>query len=591
MCAMVSGMHPLSRLYRYSSKHRGRVCLATFYSVLNKIFDVFPEILIGIAVDVVVRKKDSFIASLGVVDLKDQLILMGVVTFFVWFFESIFQFLLNLEWRNFAQTLQGELRMDAYDHILKLEMGYFEDKSAGNLMSILNDDVNQLERFLDGGANAFIQFFVSTILIGGIFFYLAPGIAMYALLPIPIIIFIAYYFQKKAGPLYLRVRERAGDLSGRLSNSLRGMATVKSFAAEGYESKQLLGDSDKYREANRHAIKISSAFIPVVRIAIVCGFIVTVVMGGHFTLEGYLAVGSYSILIFSTQRMLWPFTDLAKQTDLFERAMASVKRILDLIETPVGIPSGNQILDPKAVRGDIEINGIHFAYSDGIPLFKDLSTRISVGQTVAFVGQTGSGKSSLIKLLLRFYDPQSGQISIDGQNIHEYNLEDLRRSISFVSQEAFLFQGTVRENIAYGSFGAALDDIQRAAEVAEAHRFIQDLPQGYDTLIGERGMKLSGGQQQRISIARAVLKDAPIFIFDEATSAVDNETEAMIQRAIDRISKDRTTIIIAHRLSTIRHADVIHVMDKGAIAESGKHEDLVAQNGIYANLWRIQTGG
>lgn len=583
-------MHPLSRLYRYSSKHRSRIYLATLYSVLNKVFDVFPEILIGIAVDVVVRKKDSFIASLGVVDLKDQLILMGVVTFCVWFFESVFQYLLNLEWRNYAQTLQGELRMDAYDHILKLEMGFFEDKSTGNLMSILNDDVNQLERFLDGGASAFIQFFVSTILIGGIFFYLAPGIAVFSLIPIPIIIFIAYYFQKKAGPLYLKVRERAGDLSGRLSNSLRGMATVKSFTAETHESQKLLGDSDNYRAANRHAIKVSSAFIPVVRIAIVCGFIVTVVLGGHYTLEGYLAVGSYSILIFSTQRMLWPFTDLAKQTDLFERAMASVKRILDLIETPVGIPSGNQSLDPSDVRGEIRLEHVNFSYSNEIPLFQNLSTAIQAGQTVAFVGQTGSGKSSLIKLLLRFYDPQSGQITIDGQEIHDLKLEDLRQAISFVSQEAFLFQGSVRDNIAYGSFKAKDEEIRRAAEVAEAHRFILDLPQGYDTLIGERGMKLSGGQQQRLSIARAVLKDAPIFIFDEATSAVDNETEAVIQRAIDRISKDRTTIIIAHRLSTIRHADIIHVMDKGSIVESGKHEDLVASNGIYANLWRIQTG-
>ena len=564
--------------------------MATLCSIINKIFDIFPEILIGIAVDVVVNRKASFVASLGFVELNEQLAVLGISTFIVWFGESVFQYLYNILWRNLAQKIQGELRMDAFNHVQNLEVAYFEDKSTGNLMSIMNDDVNQLERFLDGGANAFIQTFISSVVIGAIFFYLAPLVAPFAMAPIPIILLIAFYFQRRASPLYLDVRIKAGDLASRLANSLGGIATVKSYTAEAFESNALLQNSMAYQESNRHAIKISSAFIPLVRIAIVCGFIATVVMGGFATFDGTLAVGSYSLLIFSTQRLLWPFTDLAKQADLYERAMASVKRILDLIETPIGVSTGSEELKVEAVKGAVEFESVNFAYNNSKALFEDLSLKVSPGQTVAFVGATGSGKSTVVKLLLRFYDPQSGCVKIDGKNIAKLDLHDLRKSISFVSQDVFLFQGTVRENISYGSFNASDEAVEHAAGVAEAHEFIMALPNGYDTLVGERGQKLSGGQKQRLSIARAVLKNSPIFIFDEATSAVDNETEALIQKAIDRISKDRTTLVVAHRLSTIRHADVIYVMDDGKIAESGKHEELLATSGIYDKLWRIQTG-
>jgi ATP-binding cassette subfamily B protein len=263
---------------------------------------------------------------------------------------------------------------------------------------------------------------------------------------------------------------------------------------------------------------------------------------------------------------------------------------MDLLDTPIAIHSGTISLPAREIRGEIDLQNVTFAYRDGLPVIKDLSLHIRAGSTIAIVGSTGSGKSTLVKLLLRLYEIQSGRIILDGIDIKDIFLYDLRRAIGLVSQDVFLFHGTVIENIAYGSPDATMDEIITAAKIAEAHEFIQRLPRGYETIVGERGQKLSGGQRQRLSIARAILKDPPILVLDEATSAVDNDTEAAIARSLEEITRHRTTIAIAHRLSTIRHSDRIYVMEHGSIVESGTHEELLDLGGIYANLWRVQTG-
>ncbi|MBZ0295723.1 MAG: ATP-binding cassette domain-containing protein, partial [Anaerolineae bacterium] len=291
-----------------------------------------------------------------------------------------------------------------------------------------------------------------------------------------------------------------------------------------------------------------------------------------------------------TQRLLWPLTSLGETFDLYQRAMASTNRILNLLDVEPQIIDGPQPLPLESVRGKVDFNDVHFHYSNGAQVIKGLSLHVGAGQTAAIVGATGAGKSTIIKLLLRFYDVTDGSITLDGHDLRDLNLRDLRTAIGLVSQDVFLFHGTVRENIAYGTFAASDDDIVRAAKVAEAHDFIMALPDGYDTIVGERGQKLSGGQRQRVSIARAVLKDPPVLVLDEATSSVDNETEAAIQRSLDQIIVGRTTFVIAHRLSTIRNADMIFVLDHGQLVEQGRHEDLLEQDGIYAALWRVQTG-
>ncbi len=564
--------------------------LASTFSVLNKTFDLAPPLLIGAAVDVVVQRENSFLAGLGFPDTRTQLIVLAALTFLIWLLESLFEYLHSVVWRNLAQSIQHELRIDTYRHVQDLELAYFEDRSTGGLMAVLNDDVNQLERFLDAGANDLLQVSTTVVLVGAMFFALAPSVAWMSFLPVPFILWGSVRFQRRIAPRYAAVRDQAGMLNAQLANNLTGIATIKSFTAEGREVERIQRESLFYQEANRKAITLSSAFSPLIRVVILVGFTATLLAGGFLTLEGNLAVGAYSVMVFLTQRLLWPLTRLGQTFDLYQRAMASTNRILDLLDTKPGLPDGPVPLPRSEVEGRVDFNRVSFGYQPGFPIICELSIGIPPGSTTAIVGATGAGKTTLIKLLLRFYDVTAGSLQLDGHDLRDLRLRDVRRAIGLVSQDVYLFHGTVRENIAYGRPEASTEEIVAAARIAEAHDFILDLPNGYETIVGERGQKLSGGQRQRVSIARAVLDNPPVLVLDEATSSVDNETEAAIQRSLERITRDRTTIVIAHRLSTIRHADHIYVLERGRLAEEGHHEDLLASEGIYAGLWKVQTG-
>ncbi len=582
---------PISRLWRYATHHRPQILRASLWSFLNKAFDIAPPLLIGLAIDIVVEQDGSVIGRFFPVEtLRGQVVVLAILTFIVWGLESLFEYLHGIEWRNLAQTVQHELRIDAYDHMQHLEMAYFEDQTSGNLMAIVNDDVNQLERFMDHGANDLIQMLTTVVLIGGFFFVAAPSVAWLAFLPIPLILWGSFRFQRRLEPLYARVRAQAGAVNSQLGTNLGGIATIKSYTSEDREKARISEESDRYRLANKAAIRLSSAFSPLIRIVILVGFMATLVWGGFETLDGDMDTWVYATMVFLTQRLLWPLTRLGETMDLYQRAMASTTRILDVLDTEASITDGDRHIDPLAVKGDLRFDRVTFAYHPGIPVIRDVSIEIAPGTTVAFVGATGSGKTTMVKLLLRFYDVTTGAISLDGIDIRELRLHDLRSSIGFVSQDVFLFHGTVLDNIAYGRADASFDEIVAAAEVAEAHEFILELPNGYETIVGERGQKLSGGQRQRISIARAVLSQSPVLVLDEATSAVDNETEAAIQRSLEVISRERTTVVIAHRLSTIRHADQIYVLDAGRVIEAGTHDELVAFGGSYRALWDVQTG-
>ncbi len=580
----------LRRLVTYAAPYRRRIYSAITFSVFNKVFDVLPPLLIGMGVDIVVERENSFLAQFGPTGVMDQLWILAGLTIVVWILESVFEYLAKVYWRNLAQDIQHELRLDAYGHVQSLELAYFEDRSTGGLMAILNDDVNQLERFLNDGANEVVQVATTVVTIGIAFFLIEWRVAILAFLPMPIVLWGSIRFQDWIAPRYADVRARVGFLNDYLSNNLSGIATIKSFTGEEHEIGRIDSASRDYVESNREAIKISSAFTPLIRMAILSGFVATLVMGGFFVSTDSMAVGSFTIMVFLTQRLLWPLTRLGETFDQYQRAMASTDRILNLLDTPLAVVEGEASLASEEVAGRVTFDDVHFSYGNGVPVINGLSFEIPAGGTVAIVGATGAGKSTVIKLLLRFYDPTAGSILVDGRDIREFTFAGLRGAIGLVSQDVFLFHGTVKENIAYGLPDATDERVVEAATIAEAHEFVTSFPDGYHTIVGERGQKLSGGQRQRISLARAILKDPPILILDEATSSVDNETEAAIQRSLEKISIDRTTIVIAHRLSTVRHADNIIVLEDGQVAESGDHEQLLDAAGLYHALWRVQTG-
>ncbi len=555
---------------------------------MNKFWDLAPPILIGMAIDVVTYQEDSMLADFGYPDPYDQFLILVAVTVVVWVLESLFEYWFGVLWRNLAQNAQHELRMDAYEHIQNLEMQWFSGQTTGGLMAIMNDDVNQLERFLDQGANDLLQVATTVVVVGAVMLFLAPEVAIYAILPIPIIVGGSFIFQRRIGVRYAKVRKEVGDLNALLNNNLSGITTIKSFTAEQREVDRVGVASRSYRDANRDAIRLSASFVPLIRMAILFAFTANMLVGGWLALEGTLSIGAYSVIVFITQRLLWPLTRLGQTFDLYQRAMASTDRVLDLLDTPIGLVEGDVQLD--VVRGDINFDAVDFSYPDRESVLSGISLNIKAGETVGLVGSTGSGKTTLVGLLLRFHDPLKGSVKLDGNDVTELKLQSLRGSISLVSQNTTLFPGSVRENILYGRPSASEEELIEAAKIAEATNFIDELPKGWETDIGEDGHRLSGGQRQRLAIARAVLKDAPILVFDEATSNVDNETEAALQRSIERISSDRTTIIIAHRLSTVRNADKIAVLESGQITELGTHENLVDSDGLYSRLWSVQTG-
>ena len=578
----------LKHLFVYSQQQKTKAKRGIVYSILNKLFDLAPPVLIGVAIDIVVEGNESFLASFGIPDRRRQLVILAILTFIIWGLESLFDYLSAVTWRGISQDIEHSLRTETFENVLSLDMKYFENKSSGRLMAILNDDVNQLERFLDTGANKLLQTATTVIVIGGTFLYISPLIATFAFIPIPIIIFGSFKFTSTIASRYERIRESIETLNSNLSNSISGILNVKSFTRESKELERIETSSNEVKSANYHAIKLSAAFIPIIRVAILFGFTATLLIGGFLALDGEIKVATYSVLLFITQRLLWPLTELGDTFDLYQRAMASFNRIFSLKNESSEIGNGN--IEFKKLENKIELKDVSFSYVDDFNVLNNIDLTIETGQTTAIVGSTGSGKSTLIKLLLRLYEINNGSISYDSNSLKDIELSSLREKIGLVSQDVFLFEGTVIENIAYGDLNASESEVWNAAQKSEADEFINNLPQKEKTIVGERGQKLSGGQRQRISIARAILKNPEILILDEATSSVDNETEAAIQRSLDILKKDRTVIVIAHRLSTVRNADIIYVLENGSVVESGNHESLLDIDGVYSKLWSVQTG-
>jgi ATP-binding cassette subfamily B protein len=585
----------MRRLFRYLGTYRVRLALATASSVANKILDLMPPLLVGWVIDSLRGRPPGWIASLaGTRDPWSMAVVLAGLSVVIFFFESLFQWLYQAGFMSLAQRVQHDLRMDVYNRIQTREIAFFEEHRLGEILAMLNDDVNQLERFLNTGFNELVQLAVLFCFAFAVMFPISWQLSLVAVAPIPVILWGSLLYQRRIEPRYRRVREGVGGLASRLENNIAGIQVIQSFTAEAFETERVRRASEEYRQANFEAIRLSAIYVPLIRMAIVVGFAGVLLLGSYWILNGsgILTVGELVLFAMMTERLLWPLTRLGTTVDDYERAKASARRAFGLLDTEPAIQDPERPVPLPRARGEVAFERVEFRYARGRadePVLHGVSFRVAPGETLGIAGPTGAGKSTLIKLLLRLYDVTHGAVRLDGQDVREISLADLRRNIALVSQDVYLFHGTIRENIAYSS-DVPLEEVVRAARLAQLHDFVAGLPQGYDTLVGERGVKLSGGQRQRLSIARAIVKDAPILVLDEATSSVDTETERAIQQNLRTLTAGRTALIIAHRLSTIRHADRIIVLRDGEVAEEGHHDDLIARGGTYADLWHVQAG-
>ena len=581
---------PMGRLFAYLRPMRGRMSASVASSITNKVLDLAPPIIVAWLIDSVTGNAPGFMAALGLGEMFSQIVFLAILTVVIFGLESLSQWGYAYGFMTIAQNMQHRLRIDAYTRMQSREIRFFEEHRLGKTLAMLNDDVNQLERFLNNAFNEIVQLFVLLLFAGTVMTLISPSLAAIGLLTMPLIIFGSFKFSKLLEPRYRKVRESVGDVASRLENNIGGILVIKSFTAEKYEAERVEQASEAYRKANHHAIKLNSVFIPVVRMGIALGFAAVIVLGGWWVMQGRLTAGELVLFCMMIQRLLWPLTRLGQTFDEYQRAKASAVRIFGLLETPAAVQDPEQPQPMSRARGEVEFDNVQFKYREREPVLNGLRLKVKAGEMIGIAGTTGAGKSTLIKLLLRLYDVNEGAILIDGVDIRKLAQHDLRRQIALVSQDVFLFHGTIRENIAYPGVDVTDEQVTQASRHAQFHDFVVSLPDGYKTIVGERGIKLSGGQRQRLSIARALLKDAPILVLDEATSSVDTETERMIQQNLEQLTSGRTALVIAHRLSTIRKADRIIVMKDGKVEEEGHHDDLITHGGTYAELWSVQSG-
>lgn len=570
-------------------RSRGRVIIATCMTLLNKILDFLPEMFIGMSIDIVAQKQSSAFGYFFPYGVKVQLSIIACITITAWILESIVEYYAKYSWSMFALLVQHNIRTRLYEHVHTLDLAFFDQTHLGKITSTIIDDVHQLERFFDRGIMEILKLFFGSIIALIVFCIISPLVTLFMLLPVPLIFFLSYYFHRNLNHLYAQSRAQSAIMLSHIATSMAGILVIKSYVSEKKELETLIKESNHYNDLNQSVIRIRSLFIPSVRTTIVIGFVSALVLGGYQVFENNLSIGLYTILVIMTQRFLWPFTELPKITDMYAKTMSSVRRIVTFFEQKGSITDGLIQLENEKMRGDVAFTHVSFSYPTKTKVLDDISFSIPHGKIAAFVGTTGSGKSTIAKLLLRFYEADEGSITIDGIDIRSLTINSLRNAISYVNQDPFLYDMTIKDNISYGTMNSDFDDIIRASIAVNAHNFITQLEHSYQTTVGEGGQKLSGGQKQRIAIARALVKNAPIFIFDEITSSLDNETESLIKQSLEKISKNNhTTIIIAHRLKMVQTSDIIFVLDKGHIVQTGTHQELIQQNGIYKALWESQ---
>ncbi len=487
-----------------------------------------------------------------------------------------------------GERILYDLRVRIYNHLQRLSLAFFERTSTGELMSRVSNDVSALEQFITHGT---ILTLVAAVRLAGaavVLFVLEPRLALMALLPVPLIALGLRWFNRRARPIYRRVRDRLGDVNARLQDDLAGMRVIQAFGQEDAELGRFSQVSGRYLAARVASIGTWSTFFPTLGFLSALGGALVLGVGAGMVLRGELTLGTLVAFLSYIASFYEPIRRLTDIDNILQQAIAAAERIFELLDATPDIRDAPDAAALPQVSGEIAFEDVHFSYGDGDEVLHDVDFHVAAGEVVALVGPSGAGKTSIANLLCRFYDPTHGRVRVDGRDLRQVQLASLRQHVSVVLQDTFLFNATVRENLTYGRPDAPEAAIEAAAKAAHAHEFIATLPQGYDTVVGERGVKLSGGQRQRLALARAILTDPRILILDEATSSVDAEAEYLIQQALEQVLRGRTALVIAHRLSTIRNADKIIALEGGRIREVGNHRDLLARNGLYSQLYQRQ---